>query len=514
MNWWQDTLTTALVGTERKPLNRIPSHQLGASDQLGHLLSQLNYTDPEGALLSAAAAISLHQRAGQLPLMNNQPLPEPCPPDELPVCSPRAAQHLKLIVMEKQEQLLSEWLTATATTGRRAPEYCLPQLLELGRTCRQLRPAILAVLGRRGRWLAAQNPEWNYVVGEDTEKTWTSGSLEARQLLLQQLRTQNPAAARKRLAAIWEQEQSEERLGFLETFQIGLSLDDEPFLEAALDNRRKEVRQKAAQLLAQLPASHLCQRMAERVHAAITLQQKRNRLHVDFTLPDTSDRGMTQDGIDSKQPPNLLGKKSWQILQLVAATPLSVWSDIHEQPPAEWIQTAKRSEWDRTLVEGWAVAALRQQNPDWAEALLSTSSNFNDYLVSQDTLIRGLLGILSPERRNAFLLERLQSSRTPLDRTHPTFYLLYHCCYPWNAELTRAVIEGVQGNFTSTVNSYEWLLRSPLKHFACYMNLSLVPEISASLTAIAENKTQWSEVIDEFLAFLSFRQEMLQAFEA
>lgn len=513
MNWWQDVLTTALVGTERKPLNRISSHQEGESEQLGHFLSQLNYTDSEGALLSAAAAISLHQRAGQLPLMNNQPLLEPCPPDELPVCSPRAAQHLKLIVVEKREQLLSEWLTAAATAKRRAPDYCLPQLLELGRTSRQLRPAILAVLGRRGRWLATQNPEWNYVVGDDSEQTWKSGSLEARQLLLQQLRTQNPTAARERLAAVWEQEPLEERLAFLETFQIGLSIDDEPFLEAALNHRRKEVRQKAAQLLTQLPASHLCQRMAQRVHAAITLQQKRNRLHVDFTLPNTSDRGMTQDGIDSKQPPHLLGKKSWQILQLVAATPLSVWSDIHEQPPAEWIQTAKRSEWDRTLVEGWAVASLRQQNPDWAEALLSAYSNFNGYLVSQDTLVGGLLGILSPERRDTFLIERLQSSRTPLDRTHPTFYLLYHCCYPWSVELTRAVIDGVQRNFTSTANSYEWLLRSPLKHFACYMNLSLIPEISASLSAIAQNNTQWRDVIDEFLAFLSFRQEMLQAVE-
>ena len=284
MSLWQEVLTTALVGTQRRSLSLN-----SPTGQLGDLLSHLNPSDPEGVLLSAAAAISLYQQAGQLPVKDNQPLPDLCPPDELPCCSICAGQHLRLMLLKERQKLLPEWLSAAAKAKKRASEYCLPGLLELGRNSRPLRFAILPVLGKRGRWLAAQNPDWDYVVSEDIEETWKTGSGAARQLLLQQLRTENPADARERVAAIWEQEKSDERLAFIETFHTSLSMDDEPFLEAALDDRRKEVRQKAAQLLAHLPQSRLCQRMSQQVRSSLILKEKRNRLHLDFTLSEATD---------------------------------------------------------------------------------------------------------------------------------------------------------------------------------------------------------------------------------
>lgn len=509
MNLWQEVVTTALVGTQRRALSlTLPT------GQLGDILSDLNSSDPEGALLSAVAAISLYQQAGQLPVKNHQPLPQRCPPDESPCCSTRAGQYLRLMLLKEREKLLPEWLAAAAKAGKRAPEHCLPGLLELGRNSRQLRSAILPVIGKRGRWLAAQNPDWDYVVSEDIDQTWATGSCAARQLLLQQLRAENPTAARERVAAIWQQEKSDERLAFIETFQIGLSIDDEPFLEAALDDRRKEVRRKAADLLAHLPESRLCQRMAERVRSSLILKEKRNRLQIDFTQPEISDEEMTRDGIDSKQPPHLLGENSWRLLQMVAATPLSIWFQINGEPPSEWIQAAKRSELDRTLVEGWAVAALRQQNVNWAEVLLSVHGNFNGYLVPQDKLIQRLIGILPPDRRDAFFLKLLPSSTAPFDSKHPAFTLLCNYRYPWSVKLSRAVIEGIQRYLASTGNSYDWSLQSALKDFACYVAPSLVPELSASLPTVLAKQSGWAsywgEAIDEFLALLNFRLEMLK----
>jgi hypothetical protein len=420
------------------------------------------------------------------------------------------------MLLKERQKLLPEWLAAAAKAGKRAPDHCLPGLLELGRNSSKLRSAILPVLGKRGRWLAAKNPDWDYVVGEDIEKTWTTGSRAARQLLLQQLRTKEPLAARERLAAIWEQEKSEDRLALLIAFQTGLSMDDEPFLEAALDDRRKEVRHKAAELLAQLSESRLCQRMTQRVCSSLILKEKRNRLHIDFTQKEAGDEATTRDGIDSKQPPHLLGKNAWRLLQMVAAMPLPVWFQINGEPPLEWIQAAKRSEWDRTLVEGWAVAALRQRNPEWAEVLLSIHGNFNGYLVTQDKLIEGLIDALPPERRDAFFLKLLQSSSAPFDSKHPAFSLLCHYRYPWSAELTCAVIEGVRGYLTNTKNPYDWSLRSALKDFACYLTPSLIPELSASFAAVVPKESSWAsywiEAIDEFLALLNFRQDMLKEF--
>ncbi|MEW6492491.1 MAG: DUF5691 domain-containing protein [Cyanobacteriota bacterium] len=525
MSLWQEVITTALLGTERRSLSLTPSpsdsplsKEMGESNQLDSLLSHLNQSDLEGTLLSAAAAIALYQQAGQLPLKdNNQPLVEPCPPDELPSCSIRAAQHLKLMLLKEREKLLPEWLAAVAKAGKRAPAQSLPDLLEMGRNSRNLREAILPVLGKRGRWLAAQNPDWNYVMGEDIEETWARGSRAARQFLLQQLRAKNPAAARERVASVWEQEKSDERLAFIETFQTGLSIEDEPFLEAALDDRRKEVRQQAAELLAQLPESRLCQRMIQRVRSAISLREKRNRLHIDFSLPEAGDEQLMRDGVDTKQPPRLLGEQSWRILQMVAATPLSFWFHIKRESPSEWIQAAKRSEWDRTLVEGWAVAALRQKNADWAEALLAVYGSFNSYLVSQDKLIQGLIGILPPERREDFFLKLWHSSSAPFDSKHPAFPLLCQYRYPWNVELSRVVIEGIRRYLANHKNSYDWSLRLALKDFACYIAPSLVSEVSASLSAVVSQESSgasfWAEAIDEFLALLHFRQEMLKELE-
>ena len=158
MSLWQEVVTTALVGTERRSLSLTPpcppspegapcpplakggeqgkSFTLGGrggSDQLSDLLSRLNDSDPEGALLSAAAAISLYQQAGQLPVKDNQLLPNPCQPDELPICSTCAGQYLRLMLLKEREKLLPEWLAAAAKAGKRAPEHCLPGLLELGR---------------------------------------------------------------------------------------------------------------------------------------------------------------------------------------------------------------------------------------------------------------------------------------------------------------------------------------------------------------------------------------------
>ncbi|HAA32180.1 MAG TPA: hypothetical protein DCE56_36380 [Cyanobacteria bacterium UBA8553] len=512
MSLWQEVLTTALVGTQRRSLSLN-----SPTGQLGDLLSHLNPSDPEGLLLSAAAAISLYQQAGQLPVKDNQPLPDLCPPDELPCCSICAGQHLRLMLLKERQKLLPEWLSAAAKAKKRASEYCLPGLLELGRNSRPLRFAILPVLGKRGRWLAAQNPDWDYVVSEDIEETWKTGSGAARQLLVQQLRIENPADARERVAAIWEQEKSDERLAFIETFHTSLSMDDEPFLEAALDDRRKEVRQKAAQLLAHLPQSRLCQRMSQQVRSSLILKEKRNRLHLDFTLSEATDQELTRDGIDFKQPPHLLGEKAWKILQIVAATPLSVWYEIKGELPSEWIQAAKRSEWDRTLIDGWAVAALRQQNVEWVEALLSVHGNFNGYLVPSDKLSQGLIGILSPEQRNAFFLRLLQSSSAPFDSKHPAFLLVCQYRYPWSVELSRAVIEGIQRYLTSTKNSYDWSLQSAFKDFACYIAPSLAPELLATLPAMVVEQSGWAsywrDAIDEFLSLLNFRSEMLKEFE-
>jgi hypothetical protein len=158
---WQQLVANALLGVEPRPF--VPPPDAGA---LSDIIGQLDAADPEGALRAAAAIVALFQRNGQLPPREDAPLPAPCEDDALPACSPRAARHLATMLGGTHRALLPEWLAALADAGRRAPAALLPELLELGRAHADMRQAILPALDRRGRWLAAHNPEWSYASSE------------------------------------------------------------------------------------------------------------------------------------------------------------------------------------------------------------------------------------------------------------------------------------------------------------------------------------------------------------
>src|SRR5947209_18595078 len=111
--------------------------------------------------------------------------------------------------------LLPEWLAVAAQAGVRVPEERLPQLLALGTHRRDLRPALVKVIGARGGWLAEQEPEWAFGLGaDDPERAWHDGDRAARVLALAALRAQDAAHARELLVSAWQREPPAERAAF------------------------------------------------------------------------------------------------------------------------------------------------------------------------------------------------------------------------------------------------------------------------------------------------------------
>ncbi len=304
---WQDILKTAIIGTERNA-PALPVR----NDALGDVLTGLDAKAREASLLSAAAAVALYERAGQLPAVDTQSLPVPADVDDVLCCNARAAQHLSWMLSGEFKEVLPEWLAVLAAANQRVPEESLPALLALGKTNESLREAIGKVIGKRGVWVAQQNSDWDYIVASLDESHWQTGARNARLALLQQMRANDPARARELVAATWNEEKPEDRAAFVATFITGLSLEDESFLEAALDDRRKEVRKVAADLLARLPESALVARMIERVKPLITYKRKflgKDELVV--VLPEMCDKAMQRDGIELKPPHPGIGEKAW-----------------------------------------------------------------------------------------------------------------------------------------------------------------------------------------------------------
>ena len=504
MNLWQELVKTAIVGTERQKLKFTPP-----DNQLGEVLSHFDSNDSEGYLLSVAGTILLYQKAGKLPPKTKQPQLKPCEQDDLPCCTQLAGQHLSMMLAGKYADVLPEWLRVASKLEKRVPFKYLPKLLTLGKKKKELRTLMLPVLGKRGLWLAAQNPEWNYVVGENDQKTWETGSLEARYLLLHRLRLEDPDRALELLEKSWKKENAQEKAILLEILETGLNMNDQRFLEAVLDNRRKQVRDIAAQLLVQLPDSDLVQRMTKRVSPLMTLSEK----GIEIKLPDNCTQEMTRDGIDQSRYNSGLGEKASLFLQMLSCVPPSFWCNTWGKTPRELVKAVSYNQWKKVLLEGWAVAAIRNKDVGWAIALLEVSEQFQLGSVGVPMDENMLLKVLPLEQAQSFVLKvLLEHESKAFNHKHPAYRLLKGSNYAWNKEISDRVLsilaDSIQSNHNN--NKSDWSLRSALEGFALYMEPSLVDRGTSLLSGLKEDSF-WRDSIDEFLAKLHFRGEMQQA---
>jgi hypothetical protein len=350
---WHEAVKVALVGTARQTL---------AEPEL----------DP---FLAEAGMLAVAERAGALLPARGGPAAAAAPDEERPRATPAQTRQLELI-LAGAPALLPEWLGLCARAGRRVDELWIPELLEHGRTNLERRPALLAVLGARGRWLAAREKAWRWAVPAEPS-AWETGAREERLAYIAELRARDPEAARARIAVGFADETPDDRAALVAQLDVGLADADEPFLEAVLDDRRKEVRLAAARLLARLPRSRLAARMAERGLA--------------LTPPEDLDRAALRDGIEPT-PPRGEGARAFWLRQILAAAPLATWGG-----PAAALARAAASDFRPAILLGWAVAAVRQRDPVWAESLLGVTARVPDLVavlpaVRREEVVAGVLG--------------------------------------------------------------------------------------------------------------------------
>jgi hypothetical protein len=487
-NGWDELVASALVGTARRP----PAVPVADPDSaLGRALGSIPREDPEGALLTAGAVVGLYRLAGRRLRVDTAPLPAASPPETLPLCSPAAAARLDAIVGGRFRPVLGEWLSLAAAAGAIVPPDRLPALLDVTTAGAGLRPSALPVIGERGRWLAARNPAWAWAAGgggspEEEAVTWATGSAAARRLLLGRLRATDPAAARDRLTSTWTTETPDDRASFVAALASGLSPDDEPFLEAALDDRRKEVRQAAADLLVRLPDSRLAARMAARARPLVRVTGSvRKRFEV--ILPTEVDPAMVRDGIVAT-PPAGVGERAWWLSQIVAAAPLRTWTEALGPPPARLVELAGAGDAGPLVRRAWATAAARQADEAWALALL-------DAEVVREP---GLLQVV-PHDRAVAVSTRLVAD---LGLAPAVVDVLQRCPVPWGPALGRTVVDRLG---TAVQGRPQAELRARLADLAARLDPALAP---LAATVLGEHAAWWADVVGWFVDLLTFRAAM------
>ena len=369
MSAWKDFVTMSLLGTEKSGATAtLPA-------AMGNILEPAGKLPPEAQFLTRAGALALWRRAGWKPGRGEVRLHPPSPLESLPLIPPTSVAHLRAMLGGHTVAVLPEWLGEVARLKKRLPPEWLPVLLERARQSHSWRPSVLAAGGARAAWLAACNPEWDFAA-EAKPEHWETGNASQRFALLLHWRETDPAYAREKLAAVWKTEPAESRANFLPLLQEGLSEADTAFLEGALDDRSQHVRLIAVNLLSQLPGSPFVARMIARAEKLLTFQQGgllRNAA-LSVTLPEPPDVVGQRDGLDPKSvsAQRTFGEKAGLLVQILAAVPLAHWTALFHQEPAALLQALKKNDFAQAVVTGWTLAAQRQRDAAWSEALLET----------------------------------------------------------------------------------------------------------------------------------------------
>lgn len=492
---------------------------------LDELFAGLTPAARERELLLRSAAEAIYAQAGYV-ARRGVALPAPAPGEQLEACSPAVAALLDELFKSNHRGLLPEAGRLLAQARLRLPDTLLPDALNISDG--QQRASLRPVLGERGRWLSRFNPRWRWAALEspdnavpaNAEAIWQQGSPAERRAILGRVRSADPALARSWIEAVWRQEKAEFRAELLEVIASGLGADDEPLLEAVLDDRAATVRARAAALLASLPGSALAARMRQRADALLELEKPapagglrgfvRNVLRgageagvLRATLPQELPKDWQRDGVGGTAPPGF-GERSWWLVQTLALVPPAHWQARWGVDASGLLRLATGSEEGAAVLEGWSRAAAQFQDGNWALAFWqdwgeSRAEPGLDVHRRAERLVALLPSLPRDEAER-----RILRSIGRVERLHNfSAAVVGALAAPWSDAFGHAYIDAMRGNLNSR-NAPSW---SGSLAIAAY---ALPPECfeAALQLQAADNHYLNTYFVHPFLATIGLRRRL------
>ena len=416
---WVELRSSAVIGTGRR------AHLPDEVD--GHPISATAFPSTEDRALAAAALLGTQRRAGHAAHQAAEPAPEPSPPEGRPLAPAGASQLLDLALAgnlgrpSDANVLVAHWLRTADEHGAVIPHHLLVGVLNRATAAPDLQPAARQAIGSRGRWLAGQREAWSWAADgapgpdgaedgwESLEARFATTTGAARRDVLAAIRSIDPVTGRALLAETWTAERAAERASLVGCLVVGLGPDDDPFLDAALDDKAKTVREATAAVLDRLPGSARGQRLravlAPLIDHHTGLLRKRIAL---APLPEGTD--LTRD-LPASVP-------SGRRRDLVRAAPLATWTEVTGLGPDQLAGLPRDPD---DLLPWWVDATVAQHDEAWALALgLATGSPPLLRLVPAPwsaELSRQLVGALRSQKVPSIAVAR--SEDLLAERLHP-----------------------------------------------------------------------------------------------
>ena len=174
MDDWPDLVTTALLGTGRRPLPANLPTSWGSDPPVATAVA-----DPAVRLLDLAARHRAAVRAGPSrtadPAAPDPTAPDPtasdptaaAPPADRSPCPAAAEQLLGDLLVRPNPELINVWLGCADRAGVGVPASSWTRLARLAaHSTGYDRQRLGRALGARGRWFLRQNPEWRRLAAD------------------------------------------------------------------------------------------------------------------------------------------------------------------------------------------------------------------------------------------------------------------------------------------------------------------------------------------------------------
>ena len=390
-------------------------------------------------LLTDAARFGIQARAGWRPQTHSARLPD-CPRDDRPVAPRAAISTLVRLLGDPDPGLIEEWAQLARSHNVLVDGATAPLLLDWWARQPRRSESIFAALGHLGEWLASLNADWQKHVATndipaDADAVWQMGRIAERLAILTSVRRRDPARALAMVESTWPSDGANDRQRFLEVMVDNRSLADEPFLDAALDDRSKLVRKQAAALLALIPGSRLRNRLSAVAKTFITVRTPRGtplgskRRQIVLVPPESFSDEWERDGIEQR-PPAGVGPRAWWMRQILGFADLAVWAELTELPPETILESLKGDDYFGDGIQALIAAANSAGDVNWSTVLVR-------WLLSQTSIDLGaiitLLERLADHQRESLLLEIVSKAPlTSVDR----WTVLTSFDRPWSASFS------------------------------------------------------------------------------
>lgn len=361
MSDYQRMISAATVGYGAKPF---PDGTFDAPVD-GSVAAVHDTADPVGSVLRVAGLYALARRAGQLP-DRVEPSASPAPPETRPLITDTHGFLIERALAARP--VLDGALADIASAGLRLPPRLIPGMLRLQQSD-VVTQALWDAIGSGGQWYAVEHHGRNHralrnvlrteVTEWPKEADYTHGDTAKRLSWLATARTLDPDRARDLVLEHWASEDAESRAALLAAFASPENDADEPFLEAALDDRAVTVRSAAIAVLGGRARSRYLDRMKAR--AAQIFSVKKSLLGVKITvhpLPGP-DAASVRDGLSTTKPE-----------AVVARTPITFWSEVFGAVTPEKVARALSETEHQPVLAALTGSALRGNDPAWAVPLL------------------------------------------------------------------------------------------------------------------------------------------------